>query len=114
MENLNLQFRMDPATYKKLENFCRANGMEPNEYLNKLVKEKLDLAMYGDLNEKMKQKEEAVDITPESVKPVDCTPVDITPEVIASVQDEPKVEEEKQEEPVEEKPKKTRREVKVK
>ena len=111
METFDLQFRMDITTYKKLEKFCHTNGMEPNEYLNKIVKEQLDLAMYGDLNKKVK-KTEPVDITPEPIKPIDATPQNILPEPIASINKDDNDDNEKDKEVKEEK--KGRREIKVK
>ena len=80
---MEIDFTIDPAVYQKMELFCKANGLTVEEFLNQKVRESLDLAMYGDLNDKVK-KQEPVIVEPEIVQPVEVKAEDITPKPINS------------------------------
>ena len=56
---------IDNRLYSNIEAFCQANALEPSYYIHKVLRERLAIDKYGDLNEKFRKIEEP--LTPNEV-----------------------------------------------
>lgn len=52
------QIEIDNRLYSNIEAFCQANALEPSYYIHKVLRERLAIDKYGDLNEKFRKVEE--------------------------------------------------------
>lgn len=57
---MRITIDLDDKLCERIKGFCKLNKMTYTEYLSKIIEKQFNLDMFGDLNDKIKKKQEPI------------------------------------------------------